>query len=173
MTTLFGPGVAGQLNIREGGLQMLETADQHIDDGNRYLVAGHVDLANGGTVDFSLQTPDSTKRIHMLYSADVSGATTIDFYENVTSVSGGSALAMINKNRNSSNTSDAVVLINPSSTLGDRIDGFKYGSAGGSPARFRKMILKQNTTYLWRLVSAEDNNFVSFRGEWSELGGNG
>jgi hypothetical protein len=105
----------------------------------------------------------------MFYSADVSGAITIEFYENVTNISGGSVLTMVNRNRNSANVSAAEVRINPNSTLGDLIDGFKYGSAGGNPGRIRKMILKQNTGYLWRLVSAEADNSVSFRGEWDEF----
>lgn len=169
MPDLFGPGVAGKLAIRNQSLQMLDFTEQCINAGNRYLVAGRITIANGGTVDFTLQTPDSTKWIHMLYSAEISGAITIDFYENVTNVSGGSALPMINKNRNSPNTSDAIVLINPSSTPGDLIDGFEYGSAGGSPRRDRKMVLKQNTTYLWRLISGEADNSLSFRGEWDEF----
>lgn len=169
MPDLFGPGVAGKLAIRNQSLQMLDFIEQCINSGNRYLVAGYVTIANGGTVDFTLQTPDSLSWVHMFYSADVSGAITIDLYENVTGVSGGSALPMINKNRNSLSTSGAIVLINPSSTPGDLIDGFKYGSAGGSPGRDRKIILKQNTTYLWRLVSAEADNAVSFRGEWDEF----
>lgn len=169
MPDLFGPGVPGKLAIRNQSLQMLDFTEQCINDGNRYLVAGYITIANGGTVDFTLQTPGSLSWVHMFYSADVSGAITIDFYENVTNVSGGSALAMVNKNRNSANESGALVLINPTSTLGDRIDGFKYGSTGGSPGRDRKIILKQNTTYLWRLVSAEADNSVSFRGEWDEF----
>lgn len=169
MNDLFGPGVAGILAIRNQSLQMLDFIEQCINDGNRYLVAGHINIANGGTVDFALQTPDSTKWIHMLYGAQVSGSMTIDFYENVTNVSGGSALPMVNKNRNSANVSGAIVLINPSSTLGDLIDGFEYSSAGGEAKRDRKMILKQNTTYLWRLISGEDDNSLSFRGEWDEF----
>jgi hypothetical protein len=169
MPELFGPGVAGKLAIRNQSMQMLDFVEQCINDGNRYLVAGHVTIGNGGTVDFTLQTPDTTKWIHMFYSADVSGAITIEFYENVTNISGGSVLTMVNRNRNSANVSAAEVRINPNSTLGDLIDGFKYGSAGGNPGRIRKMILKQNTGYLWRLVSAEADNSVSFRGEWDEF----
>ncbi len=169
MPDLFGPGVAGKIAIRNQSMQMLDFTEQCINDGNRYLVAGHLSIANGGTIDFTLQTPDSTKQIHMLYSAQVSGAITIDFYENATGVSGGSALPIINKNRNSPNTSGAIVLINPTSTPGDLIDGFEYGSTGGEAKRNRKMILKQNTTYLWRLISGEADNSLSFRGEWDEF----
>jgi hypothetical protein len=169
MPDLFGPGVAGKLATRNQSLQTLDFIEQCINDGNRYLVAGHITIANGGTVDFTLQTPDSTKWIHMFYSADISGAITIDFYEGATGVSGGSALPMINKNRNSTNVSGAIVLINPTATPGDRIDGFSYGPAGGEAKRNRKMILKQNTTYLWRLISGEADNELSFRGEWDEF----
>jgi hypothetical protein len=169
MPELFGPGVAGQLAIRSQSLQTLDFIEQCINDGNRYMVGGYATIANGGTVDITMQTPDTTKWIHMIYRGELSGAATIDFYENVTGVSGGVALSMINKNRNSANVSGAVVLFNPSVTPGDKIDGFKYGSAGGRPGRIRKMILKQNTAYLWRIVSQAADNAFSFHGEWDEF----
>ncbi len=169
MAEMFGPGVAGKLAIRSQSMQVLDFTEQCINDGNRYMVGGHVTIASGGTVDITIQTPDTTKWVHILYRGELSTSATIDFYENVTSVSGGSALPMINKNRNSANVSGAVVLIGPASTLGDRIDGFKYGSAGGRPGRARKMILKQNTAYLWRIVSQAADNDLSFHGEWDEF----
>ena len=169
MPDLFGPGVAGQLAVRNQSMQVLDFIEQCINDGNRYMVGGYATIASGGTVDISFQTPDTTKWVHILYRGELSTSATIDFYENVTNVSGGSALPMINKNRNSANASGSMLLINPTSTLGDRIDGFKYGSAGGQPKRIRKMILKQNTTYLWRIVSQAADNSFSFHGEWDEF----
>jgi hypothetical protein len=169
MPTLFGPGVAGQLAIRNQSLQILDFIEQCINEGNRYLVGGYATIASGGTVDITMQTPDTNKWIHMLYRGELSGAATIDFYENATGISGGTPLTMVNKNRNSVTASDAIVLFNPSATPGDRIDGFKYGSAGGNPTRVRKMILKQNTIYLWRIVSQAADNSFSFHGEWDEF----
>ena len=168
MPDLFGPGVAGQLAIRNQSMQTLGFIEQCVNDGNRYMVGGYATIASGGTVDITIQTPDTTKWIHILYRGELSTSAIISFYENVTNVSGGSALPMVNKNRNSANVSGAVVLINPTATLGDRVDGFKYGSAGGRPTR-RKMILKQNTTYMWRIVSQADDNSFSFHGEWDEF----
>jgi hypothetical protein len=169
MPNLFGPGVAGQLAIRNQSMQVLDLIEQCINDGNRYMVGGYATIANGGTVDITMQTPDSTDLIHMLYRGELSGAATVDFYENATGISGGTALSMVNKNRNSANVSGAVVLFNPSATPGDRIDGFKYGSAGGNPSRIRKMILKRNTAYLWRIVSQVAGNDFNFHGEWDEF----
>jgi hypothetical protein len=169
MPDLFGPGVAGKLAIRNQSMQILDFIDQCINDGNCYMVGGYTTIASGGTIDITMQTPDTTKWIHILYRGELSSSATIDFYENVTNVSGGSALPMINKNRNSANASGAVVLINPTSTLGDRIDGFKYGSDGGLPGRILKMTLKQNTTYLWRIVSQAADNSFSFHGVWGEF----
>jgi len=169
MAELFGPGVAGQLAIRNQSMQVLDFIEQCINDGNRYMVGGFATIASGGTVDITIQTPDTAKWIHILYRGELSTSTTINFYEGVTNVSGGSALPVINKNRNSANVSGAVVLINPTATLGDRIDGFKYGAEGGQPGRKRKMVLKQNTTYLWRIVSQAADNSFSFHGEWDEF----
>jgi hypothetical protein len=169
MPNLFGPGVPGQIAVRNQSLQILDFIEQCINDGNRYMVGGYATIASGGTVDITIQTPDTTKWIHILYRGELSSAATVDFYENVTDISGGIPLAMVNKNRNSDNASSAVVLFNPSVTPGDKIDGFKYGSAGGNPTRIRKMILKQNTAYLWRIVSQAADNSFSFHGEWDEF----
>lgn len=169
MPTLFGPGVAGQLAVRNQSLQILDFSEQCINDGNRYMVGGYATIASGGTVNITMQTPDANELIHIHYRGELSGAATVDFYEDATGVSGGTPLAMVNKNRNSDAVSGAVVLFNPAATPGDRIDGFKYGSAGGNPTRIRKMILKRNTAYLWRIVSQSADNSFNFHGEWDEF----
>lgn len=168
MSVLFGPGVAGHLRIRDGALQVLNRIDQLIDDGNRYYVTGYATVANGGTVDIALTTPDTSKWLHFITDVLVSDAMTIDLYENVTNISGGTELVPKNKNRNSANTSDAIIKVNPTSTLGDIIDGVAFGSPGGEARRIHKLILKQDTTYMWRLVSQADGNVVSYSGEWGE-----
>jgi hypothetical protein len=119
-------------------------------------------LGNGGTIDFVVTTPNTTTHAHM--------------YEGVTGITGGTALTPRNNNRNSADSSVLTVKVNPSVTAGTVVvDGYKFGAnlsgqnrMGGSGGRTSEIILKQNTSYLWRIVSSSADNIISYIGDWYE-----
>jgi hypothetical protein len=95
----------------------------------------------------------------------------LEVYEGSTDVVGGTSVTPINNNRNSTNTSSLTIVKDPTSiTDGTRIAGFLAGAnrQSGFNNREREVILKQNTTYLFRFTSLANNNAVSFCGEWYE-----
>jgi hypothetical protein len=175
----YGPGVSGQLKVDSstGALEVIDYSHHEIHGGSHYYIGGHTDLDNGSTIEWTVTTPDSTKWAHMTFSISGSDVVTVDVYENTADIVGGTAVTPINNNRNSSKTSILTVKVNPTSvTAGDLIDGFKFGSSGGGNAasigggesRENELVLKQNTSYLWRVVSGADGNFISYHAGWYE-----
>lgn len=176
MTTRIGAGYSGyQLsdNVSRGML-VVNLAEHKVHDGEHFFIQDYTTLGDGGTLDFSIETPNSVEWIHMLFEIDGTKATTIDVYEGGTAT-GGTAVTAYNNNRNSSGTSSATILANPTWNGGTKIIGVKFGtsgsplaSGGGSARRENELILKQNTTYLWRIVSGASDNDIGYRGEWFE-----
>lgn len=175
----YGPGEIGVLktDTATSTLQTIDYAHHEAHAGSHYYVSGYSTLGSGGTISFSVTTPDTTKWAHMLFNIAGSDVTTVTVYEGATGISGGTAIVPINNNRNSSNTSGLTVTVNPTVTAGTVIiDSYLFGdtgggnaaSAGGIAFRGDELILKQNTAYLWRIVSGAADNRVSYRGHWYE-----
>ena len=175
----YGPGEPTTIKVDASTdtMQTIDYAHHEVHSGSHYYVSGHTTLVSGGTIQFTLQTPDTTKEAHMLFNISASDVTTVTVYEGSTGISGGTAIVPFNNNRNSANTSGLTVTVNPAVTSGTAIiDAYSFGSTGGgnapsiggSASRDDEIILKHNTTYLWRIVSGATDNIVSYRGNWYE-----
>ena len=152
-------------------------AHHEIHDGSHYYIKGYVELDTDADIDFCITTPDSTKWGHMLFSISGTSITTIEIYEGSTYSTAGSAVTAINNNRNSTNTSVMSIASERSITaLGTKISASKFGTAtnpgnplaGGSAAREDEVILKQNTSYTFRIISGADGNTIDYRANWYE-----
>jgi hypothetical protein len=165
--TFYGPGTPGKMRMCPdcGSLQVIDFADYNIHRGSHYFVRGSTTLGNGGTMQWSVETPDSDTWLHMFYKITASDPAnvTVAVYEGVTDIAGGSPVVPINSNRNSSNTSGATIKAGATVTLGDLIE-----SSSGDIERSRPLILKQNAKYLWRVVSTTADNLINYHGNWCE-----
>lgn len=147
-----------------------------IHDGNHYFVENYATLDSGSTLVFGFTTPSAPKECHMLWEIESNITCTFEIGEDATLVSG-SASTPFNSNRNSNKISSASIVVNPTvSASGNLISAAKWGSAtqggqnlaGGGVGRIHEIILKSNSTYMFRITSGEDGNVISYVGLWYE-----
>lgn len=158
-------------------LNTVEYEHHEIHAGSHYYVCNFETINNDTSIVFSITTPDSAKWLHMTFEIEGTSQTEIEVREDA-AVSGGDAASPINNNRNSSNSTVATIVKNPTiSNQGTQIYIQSSGKAGTTPARAdtlgfnkreREIILKQNSTTLFKIVSRDDGNIVSYCGEWYE-----
>ena len=143
-----------------------------IHSGSHYFICDYdSSIAINETIQFVVTTPNTTKWTHLILDFSSTLGCSLDIYEGSSSVVGGSPATPINNNRNSLNTSSLTIIKDPTSlTDGTKIAGYLAGAnkTGGASEREREIILKQNTTYLFRFTSLSNGNAISFCGEWYE-----
>jgi len=158
-------------------IKSIDYEHHEIHDGSHYFVSGFETVANDGDIIFSITTPNTAKWIHLIFEIEGTSQTEFSIYETA-SVSSGTPITPNNNNRNSANTSDVTMLYNPTvDTAGTVIFAQSKGKAGTNPLkadteglvnRSREIILKQNTTYVFEIISRDDGNIISYAGEWYE-----
>lgn len=130
-------------------------------------------LAAGASLDIALANASGVSpqiSISGLCGGDAVGY----LYEGAT-VTGGTALTAINKNRNSLTTSQSAALLNPTVTnfgtmiLSQILIGGSGKKAGGSQTGSSDLILKPLTTYLFRITNVNGTDHVAEMNlEWIE-----
>lgn len=158
-------------------VSILQSAHRKIHDGFHFFISGFTTLNADGTLIFSATTPNTTKWAHTIWFIQSTTTLTVEVYEEAT-VTGGSSVTALNSNRNSTNTSNLTILKDPTiSVAGTKIASTKFGTAGtnkvpaigGNFERENEIILKQNTTYVWKITSNADSNIIDYIAEWYEL----
>jgi len=150
----------------------IDYAHHEIHEGNSYVLNGHDDdLDVGQNFDLTVITANTTNWMHAVWNAEGVEAIHIYVYEGVTVNVEGNPTIPINRDRNSPNTSDAICregdTFNAFGTLlwewhtGDK----KASGIGGERDEY---ILRQGTTYLFRVQSEVINNKVSGQLSWYE-----
>lgn len=149
--------------------------------GSHYFVKTYADLAINTVFQLTIQTPNTTKWAHMVWTLDPEAETLWNVYEGVTVTTPLTAVVTPrNNNRNSTNTSTllmrsgnygSLVLANAAvdSASGTLIEDGVVGSGkvAGQTDRDRELILKQNTIYLFRAL-ASSAGYVDFSIDWYE-----
>lgn len=154
----------------------IDYAHHEIHEGNHYFIKSYTTLNNGADIDFCVTTPDTTKWSHMTFIVQGTAITTMEIYESVTFSDAGASITAYNNNRNSSNTSSLTVASERGiSVAGNKIWEAKGGTATNPQNRngliFREddeMILKQNASYVFRLISSTDGNIIDYKASWYE-----
>jgi len=113
----------------------------------------------------------------MTFSFESTQEVLMEIYEDADVDSDGSAVTAYNNNRNSSNTTDIVLLQTDGTvnTAGTKILAQRSGVSGnenksqqGAGKRDNELILKQNSTYRFIFTSGGASNNFSYCGEWYE-----
>lgn len=164
-----GKDIAG-VDSAAGGLVTIETEHDKIHDGEHYNISGFETESVDGTIQ--LVTTTSTSKVHMTFQVDSTAGINFQAYEGSFNISGGSAVTPINNDRNYTSASTLTVLKDP--TIGDDgtlIFSTSVGSnrQSGFIQREREIVLKTETRYTWRITSLDNNNVVSYVGEWYEV----
>jgi len=177
---LFGfvNGLARPLGVDRSTwtLQTIDYEHHEIHAGSHFYLASYTTLASGASATFVVTTPNTTKWAHMTFVVEGTLATSLLAYEGSSGVTGGTALAPLNSNRNSSTASVLSMLSNPDvASLGAQIMAYSAGTgtnpsqaAPGAADRSHEIILKQNATYTVRITSGAANNVVSWQAVWYE-----
>jgi len=148
-----------------------------IHGGSHFLISGFETEADSGTIKLGITTPAGLKQAHVTFEVEGTSQTEFRMYEDPTYTSG-TPLTPINNNRNSSKTSILTVVKDPTvSDAGDLILIQSKGKAGTTPNRAdltanarreREIILKSDSKYLFEITSKDDDNIITFVGEWYE-----
>lgn len=119
-------------------------------------------LANLASIDIAIAFPQGMNPIFSIKG--LSDGDAVGYLYEGASVTGGSAMTIINKNRASTKTSQAVALLNPTVTslgtpiLQEILLGGTGKKGGGDDTGNGNIILKGLTTYLFRLTNQDQNN---------------
>lgn len=158
-------------------LNTIDYAHHEVHAGSSFYVKMFETLADDATVNFSIKTSNTTKWAHMTWQVEGTSQTEMLVYEGAV-VEGGTATTPLNHNRNSATTASVAVSKNPTVTsYGTLIYSASHGKAGTTPAvadnlgnvkRELEIILKQNTQYMFLIISRDNDNIVSYDGEWYE-----
>lgn len=158
-------------------LQVVEHEHAEIHGGDHYFYEDYAEIDAAATIDFCIQTPDTTKWSHLVWEIAAQGQFTFEIYEGATITYDGTDLTSYNNDRNSSNVSNWVNFEQDSTVVapGTRLGGMLLGDAinpvrsmPGGGNRSREVILKQNTNYLFRITSGVNDNNISYLAEWYE-----
>ena len=158
-------------------VQVLGYEHHEIHAGSHYFVAGFTTLDDLDTLDFAMSTPTGSVEMHMRFTFSAVKEAQFYIYENLNSDWDGTPVTPINNNRNSGNSSGATLQSDPtvnapgtilfSQSLG--LVGNALSERGGAFENQEEMVLKTNSTpYLFRFVSGDDGNIVSYKGYWYE-----
>jgi hypothetical protein len=165
-------GNPANIDIATSTLQVIDFNKAAIHRGFSYHLAGY-DLAvpADDTIEFVTTTPDTDVRFHIWFSFASTQGCTLDIYEDCADLVGGTAFAGVNNDRNSANTSDLVIVRDPTSITEGAIIGQHLSGgtkvAGQSEISY-ELVLKQNSIYLWRFTSLANGNDIYFVGSWNE-----
>ena len=174
VSTIFPSGTT---DITTGAVITIEYEHYEIHEGDHYYISGFETEATGANVTFGILSPDSPIQCHVTIDVFGTSQTELYLYEGSVYV-GGAAVTPVNNNRNSTTTSTLVIAKDPAITsYGTQIYKQSSGLAGTTPAksdlnnlhdRNREIILKRNTAYTIVIVSRDDDNIISYIGEWYE-----
>lgn len=150
----------------------VEYEHHEIHAGSHFFITNFTELGNGATIDFAIETPDTTKFTHMTFEVEGNQELLIQIYEDSDFDADGSAVTPVNNNRNSSNTSTLTVQSDPTvNSAGTLIEAQQKGAnrTVGIIGRNKEIVLKRNTKYLFRITNQTTNdNVVSYNAEWYE-----
>lgn len=162
----------------EFGLEVIaEVSDIDLNSllaGDAYCISMEYVLNSGQTVYQSFTTPNNSDLIKMQFKTQSMGRSEIQVWEAPTGVTYSFSWTPRNRNRNSSNTSNATVqAVNTQTTLGTFIcKESNYGSGQtvtASPINnSRVYVLKPNTEYLFAMKSFDASNLTYLNLEWIE-----
>jgi len=143
-------------------------------EGKVFSIHNVTPLNAGYSLDREIQTPTTgTRYTHFYYDIETSGDTEIFLYESPT-LTRSTEITNYNSNRNLSTISTTKFYdVTAVSVVGTRIYWSRTGMGGasvkqGSTGIVSKIILKQNTNYLFRFTSYNNGNIISSAIYWYE-----
>lgn len=158
----------------------IDSPHHHLHDGDMYGLGLNGEEGVGSAIEIALRPPDNTKRFHIIFNFSSEAKANFRMMEAVDGLTGGIDHVPLNRERNSSHTSDALV-----AKTGYNGDPLSYGSAGITLAEYHfgsnkagalaggakespLWIIKNNVDTVFRLESEATNNELSLEVAWYE-----
>jgi len=153
-------------------LMTIDYEHHEIHSGSHFYICGYETLGNGAATTFTVITPNTTEWAHMTFSIYGTQAIIFEVKEGATVNTTGTATTPLNNDRNSAHTS-VLTIRNGDTFTGEGTTIYSaYIGAGrnsGDITHNKELILKQNTTYIFRITNTQATNTVtSYCGEWYE-----
>ena len=185
MTALVLPRINVSSDYIDSTTNAIKTIDyehKEIHSGSHYFVKGFISIpALNDVLDMTFQMPDTARWLHWTWEIWYSKDLTWYIYEDAVATNALANTATIfNSNRNSSNTSGAVLKYEVQDDLEAANDDTAVGSAtlletgrqgdnrtSGDSRRSNELILKQGSMYCLRAV-ASAATVLDFRMDWYE-----
>ena len=150
----------------KGAYPVRDVEQSRLIDGQAFSTGLVADFANpiadGSSIDIAIAFPQGIDPVFTI--AGLSNGNAVGYLYEGASVTGGTSLPIINRNRASTITSTGVALANPTvNSLGNVVlqEILTAGvgkKGGGNEVGGNNIILKGLTTYLFRLTNADGNN---------------
>jgi len=162
------------------GLVIINGEHHKIHEGNSYVSSNTIDLGNSASHNIIIHTPNEETEHHLLFDLDTEAECSYIIYEDITvsaSLSG-TQISSINRNRNSTKTSNVINYqgaltgnINRSgaTTILDRHLGSSR-NIGGTERALNEFEFKPNKKYNIRVLNeVTTNNFIGYVINWYEV----
>jgi hypothetical protein len=138
-----------------------------------------VELGNDASVDYVIETPDTTRWSHIGINIEGVGVTEIRLYEATNGTGTTEQTNVFNRQRNSANTAGTKIYkgytaAGEAPTLGTLLCSHRSGFSSGQSksaseaGSAHEYVLKQNTKYILRITSRTAANFVATELNWYE-----
>ena len=172
-TTLYdSDGIELSMDPNNGAIDIEPHEHFKIHQGDHFFICGYTTLGNAADIDFTVTTPNTTEWLHMTFDIEGTQAITLEIKEDAVIDAAGTSVIVRNNDRNSSHASAATIQTDPTYTDEGTTIYSAYAGANkrtGVIDRSKEIILKQNTTYIFRITNQETTNtIVSYCGEWYE-----
>lgn len=171
-----------RLDASTHSLQVVDYEHHEIHSGSHYFVNAYANLSINHVLQFTLQTPNTTKWLHWVWEITTEAETLWSVYEGVTVNSAlANTITPYNNNRNSANTSGATLKYEDHANLAAAntdidVSGailLESGISGagksnsGNIKRSSEIILEQNQIYALRAI-ATSAGYIDFNMQWYE-----
>ena len=158
-------------------LSVIDIHAKTLHDGNTFYLKGYQTLTDTEVFRVKLTTP-ADKDMHFSFMVQSVGKVKTYFDEGAAGgMTGGAGVTPLNRNRNSTSTSGAVLTAGVTASTGYdmRIVDDAWGAEsnkiliGGGGGVCAELMLKRNTTYLRTFESESDSNIIQYEACWSEM----
>lgn len=164
-----------RLDKATNSLQTLDYSHHEIHAGSHFFVTDYQTIGSASSVDWLIQTLNTTKWAHLTFEVVGVAVTTVTLYEG-SDRSGTTGLTEQNNDRNSANVAAVTVHrgVNGGTTDGTAIWQSSGGSASGAfrggttSGEASEIILRQNTKYILRVLSGTAGNICAVKLRWYE-----
>lgn len=168
-------GVPTAVAVDDDALVIIDSTHYMIHEGKAFSFSEVVTLGSGGTQDYLIIVGEN-KRPHFEYSIEGSFGVTLEMFEGTGKTQSAAAETVVNRNRDSSVTSETVLKKGTNGGSGDGTKivwrksgtGTAQGRLASSVVTRKERLLALETAYIFRITSAAASNDVSVEFDWYE-----